>query len=583
MNLLEMLQRNAAEWGDRSALIFLDENGAETLRRSWRESAELVASQAARLREEIPAGAALLLVFDPGPDFCVALLAAIAAKLVAVPLPPMEAARAPAQCRFIEQLLKDTAAPAILAGGHSHQLLQQHLPAAAGVLRLLDFAALPVAGPPFARTSRPTSGSTSAPKGVSIRQRHLRYNAASCCAQWRIDCDSILVSWMPNQHSFGLIYNCLLPLHAGCTLVAMAPTSFLARPGLWLEAVDRYRGSHGAAATFGYQTLVDKLPLDAVAKLEVSCWQVGLFSAEAVRRGVCEAFSTKFAGLGLPPDFFCALYGLSESGPIASMPIATPMRYRTKPGAPAELDLACVGPALPGTTLIAVDPHSGRPVAAGEQGEIWVAGPSVTEGYFRREQENEQSFARLPGFESTFFRTGDLGHFDGGYLTISGRLKEMFIIRGKNYYPQDLEWAALQTLPTNERWAAAAFMDANDGDSELTLVLEARAGLAESAYRTIAHKALAAVAADLGLVPDRMVLVAPGAIPRTASGKIRRLPCRAAWAADRLEVLHQEARPRAESVAEAAGSPSSALAGLVPLFAALVGITTAEVDEAAPL
>lgn len=413
-----------------------------------------------------------------------------------------------------------------------------------------------------------TSGSTSAPKAVAIRARHLAYNASSCAQAWSVDVDSTLISWMPNQHSFGLIYNVLIPLYSGCALVAASPASFLARPRLWFELVSRYRGSHGAAAAFGYQYCNEQLSPEGLADLDLSSWKVGLISAEPVRRATCETFLTLFSRLGLGPDFFCPLYGLSECGPITSMAIASATAFHEGEGKPSGLDLACVGQALPLCSVRIVDPN-GTPLGHGEIGEIWLQSPALMDGYFRRDAANLEIFAELPGTTGPWLRTGDQGFLDHQGLYITGRIKEILIVRGKNFYPQDIEWSALQSLPESVRGAAAAF---ESGHGAFILGLELNCEPSEDAH--YGDKAAKGIAQRLGISPDLLLVLPPGGIPKTASGKLRRGPCRQLWEAGQLPIRYERCGKKTSSVCDGAKP-----ACFFSLFADVVGLTLADLDE----
>jgi acyl-CoA synthetase (AMP-forming)/AMP-acid ligase II/acyl carrier protein len=578
MNLTALLTRNAATSSEQRAAIFLDDHGGEAASISWSELRDQVAGLSLKMKRRIPPGQTVILVFDSGIAFGIAFLACQAAGLIAVPLPPMETNRAKAQVAQIRQILMDTEAAHLLTAGRSETLLRAYLSDEnAPAIWSLNQAsgnegALPEGDADAVGALLYTSGSTSAPKGVTIRQRHLAFQAEHCSTVWGVSRASRLVSWMPNQHSFGLIYNWLVPLFSGCSLVFMAPGSFIAAPHLWFTTAARYRTTHGAAATFGYQAAVERVDPDALSGLDLSAWRSGLVSAEPVTRGVCESFLDRFGALGLPKDFFIPLYGLSETGVITSNPPARAVHYHHKPETPPALDLACVGPPLPRCQARIVAPQSGESLPEGAVGEVWVAGPCLMDGYWRRPKVNAEVMVR--DGETVWFRTGDQGFLQNGRLTITGRLKEIAIVRGKNIYPLDIEWAA--KAADDAVTTAAAFADSEGLHASLVLLVELAEGSggdSNAMLKTIRDE----VFGCLGLRLDHLFVVPAGSILKTASGKIRRGPSRQA-------LLRGTIKPLRTLGAQDADEPDLPLADWIKhRFAELIQVPLTDVDEDAPL
>ncbi len=579
VTLLAWLSRNATLWPDRPAAQHIAADGSLAWQLSWQDYAQAVADTAQRLRARPGSSAHAILMMDPDPRFGIAFLACLQAGIASIPLPPFDPARSQAQLEQLRAIADDSGADTIVCNGASHAALAE-----LGE-QLNGFAILPLSSPPpqaLALAYPPadlapagltsllyTSGSTSAPKAVPMAEHHLAYNAQTCAQAWQIDANTCLASWMPNHHSFGLVYNVLIPLQSGCTLVAMSPSAFLARPRLWFETIQAYACSHSAAASFGYQYCVDRIA--DLADLDLSSWRVALISAEPVRRGTCEAFLSRFAPIGLRSDVFCPLYGLSECGPITSMEIQTPLSYYQPPGLDADRGLACVGQPLPGCQIRIVDPERQEPLPLGSIGEIWLSSPALMDGYHQRPEINRHAFGQL-GDKQSYFRTGDRGFMDRAGLFITGRIKELLIVRGKNYDPQDIEWSALQALSEAVRGSAAAFED-EDGTFQLVVEVSASAG----ELNRLADQASQGVSRQLGICPDLLTLVAPGAIPKTSSGKLRRGPCRDLLAAGTLQPLFQRA---VATIAAPASCPATCL---LTLFAQVLGLREADLDEGDPL
>ncbi len=578
VSLLAWLERHAALSPERPAAIHLAADGSVAWQLSWRSYADAVAHTAQALRARETRSRHAILMLDPDPSFAIAYLACLHSGLVSIPLPPFDPARGPAIVEQLQAIAADSGAALILCNGASYAGLSEFATALTG-LELLPLpcpttlATITCATPPDPSPSPAcllyTSGSTSAPKAVSICLEHLAYNASSCAQAWCIDDSARLVSWMPNHHSFGLIYNVVIPLCSGATLITMAPASFLARPRLWLETIQRFACSHAAAASFGYQYCVDRI--DDLTALDLASLRVALISAEPVRRGTCEAFLTRFAAAGLRANVLCPLYGLSECGPITSMPIDTALAYWQPPGLDPSRSLACLGNPLPDCQVHVVDPECHELLPAGAIGEVWLTSPALMNGYHRRPEVNRDAYAMLG--DQRFFRSGDRGFQDHRGLFITGRIKELVIVRGKNYDPQDLEWAALAALPVDVRGAATAFEDELLGQFHLAVEVAADS---EHLAR-LADQAAQGVSLQHGIRPERVILLAPGTIPKTSSGKLRRGPCRDLLASGALTPLY----------VRMASCPKTPTNGSTPclltLFAQVLGLSACDLDAQDPL
>ena len=592
MLLTEMLVRNAERDPQGLAFVFLDDHGKEQRRLTHEEMADLSKTLCNQFLEAGWGGTTAFLLFDHGLEFALAFHACLAAGITCVPLAPPEEGKLDFQVGYWKTLAEDTSANLIFSSGAAFKLLAS----ASGKLNpenkplLCDFAEIMKELPKEKQQYKPnfsdraallyTSGSTSAPKGVSLLHGNLVYNARSCCECWQITQDSVLATWMPNHHSFGLIYNVLLSAFSGCTVVSLSTGAFIRNPRLWFEMVHTYKATHGAAATFGYQLCTDCIK--PLKDLDLSSWQVGLISAEPVRRGVCDNFLAAFKSLGLPDNFFCPLYGLSETGPITSMPVNVPSQFFRKPDAPDHLALACVGLQLPGTNVFCVNPDSGKLCPNGETGEIWVSGPSVMAGYFRREAANSEAFSALPSHDAPCFRTGDQGFIDHGYVYITGRLKEVIIVRGKNYYPQDIEWLGRECHDGAGLGAAAAFVSDQERQT-ITLVIEVAPEVVgdEKTGMAMAKKSGSFIAQKLGLHIHEIVLVPPHSIPKTASGKIQRAACRQALEDEDLDLLHLERLTFGSTATPVVAD--STLSYVQQLFAQKLSMTPEEVDPSLPI
>lgn len=529
MSILKRLQQRAEE-SQASSLFFLNENGTLHEALSFKELYQQAAGLAKELSATAKVGDCVWLLFEHSPAFLKSFYACMMARLTAIPIAPPDETRGAHAFEALRPLANKTKPRWVLAHEPLLSNLRQMPFLDQGSQFLEPSHAQPLADPEFETDADDrvallfTSGSTSQPKGVSLRTRHLEYNAHQCCDLWDIQSDAVLVSWMPNHHSFGMVFNALLPVWSGARWVGMAPQTFLAKPALWLQTIDQYAGTHSAAATFGYQYAADHIRPAEIENLSLSSWRVGLVSAEPVRRGVYQTFLEKFGHLGLDPSFFSPLYGLSESGPITGHPPKKLPTFLEQAELPPHLHLASVGHAMPETQIRIVDGQAELALPEGEIGEIWIHGPSVLNRYFENDQANREAFRVLPGEGGHFFRTGDLGFCQDGELYITGRLKELIIIAGKNFVPQDIEWSFLQGHHLLNGFTAAAFSSGEGTETRVFLALEKPRVQHDQItdWHSVLAEGMLAVWRLLGLRVDSVFLLEAGQLPRTNSGKLRR-------------------------------------------------------------
>ncbi len=412
-----------------------------------------------------------------------------------------------------------------------------------------------------------TSGSTGTPKGVMVSHANLLHNIRAlerCCPPPGPGAHA--VSWVPPYHDMGLVYGILVPLHLGMPSVLMSPLAFLERPRRWLAALSRWRGTISGGTGFAYDLCVRRIRPDERAGLDLSSWRLAGIGGEPLRASVFESFAAAFRDAGFDPTAFGAAYGLAEAtlmvtGPQA--PVRSPMtvrrldRARLAAGRAVDTETEGAWPAvdcgqpLPDQRTLVVDPTTREPLPVRAVGEIWVSGPSVARGYWNRPAETERTFgARLASGDGPFLRTGDLGFVDeDGRFFVVGRCKDLIIIRGTNHYPDDIEATVAQCHSAVRPGCGAAF-SVDDGDEErLVVVQEVRPG--DHDLAAVARAIRLAVAETHGVQVDAIVLIKPGRLVKTSSGKIARGACRAAFPLDapdglaaRPDVRHVDLAPR---------------------------------------
>jgi len=321
-------------------------------------------------------------------------------------------------------------------------------------------------------------------------------------------------------------------VYAGMSAVLMAPLDFIRRPVQWLRAISKYRASISGAPNFAYDLCVDRVKDEAVAGLDLSSWKLAFNGSEPVKADTMTRFAAKFGSRGFRTDSFYPCYGLAE----ATLFVST--RVPSKPFSTEESTRPVVscGQAWEDERLVIVDPKTHRPCSNGIEGEIWIAGPHVAKGYWRRPEETREVFeARLSDMSAgPFLRTGDLGFLLEGELYITGRLKELIILHGKNHYPQDIEATVATSHPLLRRNCGAAFSVDVTGREELVVFQEVqRQTPLEKAFE-IKSAIRQSLAEDRAVRPYVIMLFKPNTIPRTSSGKIMRSACRADFLQNRF-------------------------------------------------
>jgi acyl-CoA synthetase (AMP-forming)/AMP-acid ligase II len=405
-----------------------------------------------------------------------------------------------------------------------------------------------------------TSGSTSAPKGVMVTHGNLVDNQRSIRSSMHLSEEATFVSWLPLFHDMGLIGGVLPALSVGIPCVLMPPLAFLQRPVRWLKAITKYRGTFGGAPNFAYDMCVDKVTEEERAALDLSSWDVAYNGSEPVRARTVERFSEAFAAAGFRRGAFYPCYGMAEATLLAAggTPGKPPEILSVDPEALAQGQVREPGPATDGarlvscgwgpqgTTLLIVDPERRTVLGERRVGEIWIRGGGVAAGYFGLPAETEETFGGVlaGGTGERYLRTGDLGFFDGGRLFITGRLKDLIIVRGRNYYPQDIEATAAASNPMLARDRGAAVAITRDGVDEVAIVHELRReGWRTADTARIAADVREAIVLEHAILVSRVYLIKPGALPRTSSGKVRRAACRSMIEAGTLPTLEREEAP----------------------------------------
>ncbi len=416
-----------------------------------------------------------------------------------------------------------------------------------------------------------TSGSTTAPRGVMVSHGNLLHNSANISQALEITADTVSVTWLPVFHDMGLTNGIVQPVYGGRQCILMPPQSFLQRPVRWLQAISRYKATVSGGPNFAYELCVRRITPEQRETLDLSSWHAAYSGAEPVRADTLKRFAATFASCGFRPSFFYPCYGLAEATLMVSGGLLEdePVRCTTQAAAlehnrvvessDRQHNVTTVvgcGRAMPDTKIVIVHPESLTPCAADAVGEIWVSGPTVAQGYWNRPEETQCTFAACLADtgEGPFLRTGDLGFLKDGELFVTGRLKDLIIIAGRNLYPHDIELTVEQGHPAIRPGCCAAFSVEVADEERMIVVAEVerryqleRHGLngasrplsngrpldVEEVTRAIRR----AVAEEHDVRVHTVVLLRAGSIAKTPSGKVQRGACKARFLSGTLEQL----------------------------------------------
>ena len=563
--LAERLRERARSTPERVAYTFLREDGSEQ-HLHYAALAARVDALAAHMLGHAAPGQRALLLYPAGIDFVVGFFACLAAGLVAVPAAPAHRARDAAR---LGALLEDAAPALVLCAPEAHAACAAALLRAGCGATLLAAAdgtgaqtcvtGLPRVGCDAVAFLQYTSGSTGQPKGVEVTHANIGANVAAIGQAFGFAAETVMVSWLPPFHDMGLIGSIVAPLMLGFRSVLMAPGSFLRRPAAWLEAVTRYRATCSGGPNFAWELCLRRIRGEQKAGLDLSSLDVFYNGAEPVRAATLDAFAEAFGGCGLRREALFPCYGMAEAtllvagGPRGRAPRTLALDAAALEHGALELAqagqagsrlLVSCGPTAPGVQVALVDPARCIPAAEGEIGELWIAGPGVARGYHARAVDSARLFglriaaapAALQG--ARWLRSGDLGLVHGGEIYITGRRKDVIVVRGRKIHARDVEELAEGAGTGLAPNSCAAFGADGEGGERLALVVEASRTMARSGeLKSHARAIRAAVLDGTGVALHTLAFVAPGAFPRTTSGKVQRARCKALLQSGALPLL----------------------------------------------
>jgi acyl-CoA synthetase (AMP-forming)/AMP-acid ligase II len=579
VSLVDLLTNRAASEPDRQAFGWWGERGVESAM-TYASLDEKARAIGAALQAKAAPRARALLLYPPGFDYVAAFYGCLYGNMIAVPAYPPEPTRLDRTLPRLRAIIADAQASVVLTSSAILAFVTPILAHAPELAELTWIATDPLSD--ASGWSRPslteddlaflqyTSGSTGEPKGVMLSHRNLLENSEVIRRAHEYSERSRMVAWVPPYHDMGLIGSIIQPVYSGFPCTLMSPMTFLRKPLTWLQAITQLGATSSGAPNFAYDLCARKVTPEQREKLDLSTWDMAYCGAEPVRNDTLERFTKTFASCGFSRSAFYPCYGLAEATLIA-----TGGKKGTGYTVSRSGSVSC-GHTVTGGDLAIVDPDQAVRCAPGTVGEIWLRSASVARGYWNRPDETAQTFAaQIDGEAGTWLRTGDLGLLQHGELYVTGRLKELIIVRGMKHSPSDLEATIEQTqwdTPHFRPGGSAAFSAEVAGEERLFLVIEVerrqrerRAGSAPSverrrgadrrrrpfAYRAdveamlfdparVVRELRIAIAAQHGVEVSGVFLTRPGAIPKTTSGKKQRVLCRRLFLGDAFnqELLH---------------------------------------------
>lgn len=613
-SLVDLLVHRATYQPDHPAYIFLIDGDEQEASLTYRELDRRARAIAAQLQQIVKLGDRVLLLYPPGLDYIAGFFGCQYAGAVAVPLYPPRLNRNMHRVQSVAADSQATVALTVASVASKKGRLLEETPSLK-----LDWLSTDQIEDGLADSwRRPhldgdtlsflqyTSGSTSAPKGVMVSHGNLLHNEGMIKRIFRQTEQSVIVSWLPLHHDMGLIGGVLQPLYAGTRCILMLPTAFLQRPISWLRAISRYRASTSGGPNFAYDLCVRKIGQTERETLDLSTWSVAFNGAEPIRADTLRSFTDAFAPCGFRPEAFHPCYGLAEAtlivsgkqgegGPVVKEVLAESLaknrvaerHSRSEESRP----LVSSGRPVPEQKLVIAHPESLTRCLPDEVGEVWISGPSVAQGYWNGPEKTDSTFRAFLSDtnEGPFLRTGDLGFVINGELFITGRLKDMMIIRGINYYPQDIEITAQQVDPALRQGCGAAFSVEAFGAEQVVMVQEIQNN--HSDMDGLIERIRQSVVTNHDINLFALALIKPGSLPKTSSGKIQRGACRDEFLSGNLSLVKEWRTPTSMmGVDQPVSAPATTLqskeeveAWLVASLAQKLGLDASSIDVSRPI
>jgi len=572
---LEVIENRAAATPDHVVYRFLEDGITESDSLTYRQLTAKAKSVGACLQQKGKKGDRLLMLFPPGLPYLASLFGCFYSGFIAVPAYP------PRKNRGINRLLsiiEDAEAHLCLVTRQIHSDIERNFKEDPFFTQM-NWVIYEDIQPENEQNFQPTdiepgdvallqytSGSTGQPKGVMITQLNLLYNSEYIRQSFGLNKNSIGLNWLPVFHDMGLIGGVLQAAYLGAINIGMPPIAFLKNPTNWLQAIQKYKATTGGGPNFSYDYCVQKTNTEEAAQLDLSSMTVFYSGAEPIRKTTFDSFASHFEAAQVNPRQLYSCYGMAETTLIVTgqtpgeapkfLNLDTEALSKNKvvieSHAKNTTTIAGCGHVWMETAIEIVHPEEFSPVSAGEIGEIWVSGPTVAKGYWNKPEETQRTFhAFTTDGSGPYLRTGDLGFFHEEELYVTGRLKDLIIIRGANYYPSDIEFTVQKSHEALNENSGAAFPVIVNNQETLVIVQELkRTAMRMTSYDDVISAIRKAVSEEYEIESHAIVLIKTGSIPMTSSGKIQRRQTRYHFLNNELDVVASWERDYSEIQSE---------------------------------
>lgn len=608
--IISLLLDQAETTPDKTALCFLKNGESLEYSITYGELVEKVKTIGSYLLSLNLEGGRVLLLYPSGIDFVASFFGCLLAKVIAIPAYPP---RSNQKSEMVNSIIVDAKPKAILTVSNYltkfsnifSELNNQPITTDALPVNIEKRQSYPVLDGKHIAFLQYTSGSTGKPKGVIVTHQNIMHNQKLIKYKFGHNDETIFASWLPMYHDMGLVGNLMQPIYLGVKCVLMSPESFLQKPYRWLKAISDYKVTTTGAPNFAYELCANAAISDQeMAEIDLSCLRVLYNGAEPIRAETLDKFAKRFVTCGFNSKTFYPCYGMAEAtllvsgGEHSGQPIVKSFdKEKLKEGCAVHtkgngIDLVSCGQTDHGQKVEIVDPQTNETCPTLQVGEIWLKGGSIVDGYFNKNKKYPGDYFGClrgqPGI-GTFLRTGDMGFLDEkGDLFVTGRIKDLIIIRGRNYYPQDLEHAIAMNNPIFQNDATVACSLTSENENRLCVVQE----IARSHYKSFDKKKAfefvrRILAEEFGLSVSMIKFVRPYSIPKTSSGKLQRTRCKEMVLDGSIPVLAEwvsNFEASGCSVEKANSSPNQigrahiSLKDIQKLIVELIGLDTSNVD-----
>jgi acyl-CoA synthetase (AMP-forming)/AMP-acid ligase II len=561
-SITEALDSHAVENGSKLAFEFIGKTDMECTTLTFEELRNRSLYTAGYLQTKPVYPKVAILLYPQGLEFISAFMACLYAGVIAV---PVHIPNAKQGLTFLKNIIADSGATMICTNENTKNYMSDQVDSDQFGLvewiatdsikeqyeykpNLVNFDGSSIAFLQY------TSGSTGFPKGVIVSQENIVKNEMMIQDAFSNSFDDRFVTWLPMFHDMGLLGGVLQPIFVGMSSYVFSPLDFIQKPFRWLEAISKYKATKSGAPNFAYQLCVDKVTEEQMAQIDLSSWHVAFNGAEPINAKTLEAFANKFETCGFKRRALFPCYGMAETtlfvsgGPAEAIPDLISVDSDQLINNTIELvekgdfnsqELVGCGIVWHDQAVSIVDPVSCKRLGCMQVGEIWLKGANITQGYWSQPEQTNYAFkAQTQDGKGDYFRTGDLGFVRDRQLFVTGRIKDVIIIRGKNHYPQDLERTAESVDMSLRQGSSAAVVVEQDGITTLNTIHEVkRDSLDEFDPDKVSKQIIKKIAKHHAVTVGKVTFIQHGTIPKTTSGKIRRSACRDALLSDGFKLI----------------------------------------------